>query len=226
MGIHAQNPSELNQVLQKLKSIKTYSYETEANAVFPDGKKDRKITRVYMDAANLRLQYADDFQVVLLNKDWLFKADHRSKQASVFHVRSYDKKNKGMLPELASVFEQHTMTRFLDSVVLKEGKLSPVKRKGDLVIYKINFPESNYLQWIEIVFNEKKQLPETIRTSSRFSEGRGPNGQPMITTLETISRNYSIRIDPKVFDEQQFFKKNGNKIALNQFKNYKVSTIL
>jgi len=225
-GLLAQSAPELQSVLQKLKSIRTYSYETEAKAVFPDGKRDRKLTRVYLDAANRQLQYVDDYQVVLLNKDWMFKADHRSKQASIFNVRSYDKKNQGLLPSLGSVFEQHTMARFLDSVVLKEGKLAPVKKKGDLTTYRITFPESTYLQWIEIVFNEKKQLPELIKTMSRFTEGRGNNGQVLVTTLETISRNYTTIIDPKVFDEQQFFRKNGDKIALNQFKTYKVSTIL
>lgn len=216
--------NDLMRITAKLKAIKTYSYQTETNARFPNGKTDQMKTEVYVDGPNKRLCYKTNFQVLLLTQKWAFKADHRNKNASVFDVIKYNAKFKNALPELDEVFRSNLAANYLDSLVVKKAKLQSAKRSGSVVTYKLGFPPDFYIKEMLIAYDESRELPEYIRIVSSYD--RGGKGAGTDSAIETICKGYSKTVPEKVFDTNQYFRVTGTKVQLQQYKNYKLSAIL
>ena len=217
--------ADLRVAVAQMKALKTYSYETTTNATFPNGKKDQMVTTVYMDGLGKRLCYKTNVQVLLLTNQWAYKADHRSKNVSVFNVVKYNDKYKKALPELETVFKSSLAATFMDSVVLRSGKLVSARRKGDVMTYTLHFPKDFSIEEIVIAYDNARKLPESVRIKTFQAgdlEGRREKGMYM----ETISKGYTATVPEAVFNVQQYFKEQGGKVALTQFKNYKVSSIL
>jgi outer membrane lipoprotein-sorting protein len=59
---------DLKPVFERLKSIKSYSYETLTTAVFPNGQKDQQHNHVYMDRLNKKFSYKSEQQTVMLKQ--------------------------------------------------------------------------------------------------------------------------------------------------------------
>lgn len=217
--------ADLKQVVARMKSLSTYSYQTENRAIFPNGQTDKNVTTVLMDGRRKRLCYKNNLQVLLLTDKWAYKADHRTKQVSVFNVVKYNDRYKKSLPELDAVFKSNLTATFLDSVLLRSGKLKSAKREGNLTTFKVGFSPDYYVEEMVIVYNHQRQLPESITIRS-FYAGDQQRTRAKGTTYETISKNYSETITESDFDTGHYFKVNGTKVALAQYKNYKVSSIL
>jgi outer membrane lipoprotein-sorting protein len=224
MEASAQNGSiaEVKPVFEKMKAIKSYSYESLTTAVFPNGQKDQQHTKVYMDRLNKKLSYKTEQQLVMLNQYWLFRADHENKTASVFDVSKYDKKNKDVLPQIESVFQYDMASVFMDSVLSRYGKLLSTTKKNSLVTYKIGFKEEGAaLKEMTIVYNSVTQLPESIyfRIENEIQSGRK-------VRMDILCNNYSVIVPQSVFDEKQYFNIVKGKPVLVQFKNYKLYSVL
>jgi outer membrane lipoprotein-sorting protein len=226
---HAQDatPSmaDLRSIAGKVKALNSYSYETVTNAVFANGKKDQMTTTVYMDRARKRLSYKTNTEVVLLTEKWAYQANHKKKTVGVFDVARYNEKNKKNLQQLDAVFKSNIAATFMDSIVLHSGKLVSAKRSGDLVTFTLKFPAGLTLQEMIITYNTAKQLPQQITTRSFFAADESGNNTKG-TRVETMSRNYSASVPESTFDPGQYFRVQGGKVILSQFKNYKVSSIL
>lgn len=222
---HAQNltMADLRSISATIKALNIYSYETVTNAIFPNGKKDQMTTTVYMDRTNKRLSYKTNTEIVLLTGKWAYQANHKHKTVGVFDVARYKAKNK--MQQLDAVFKNNIATTFMDSVVLHSGKLVSAKRSGDVTTFMLKFPPDLTLEEMVIVYNNRKQLVESIITRS-FFEGDVTGTRSKGTQLETISKNYTTTVPASVFETGQYFSVKGGKVILAQFKNYKVSSIL
>ncbi len=217
--------ADLRTAVVQMKALKTYSYETTTNAVFPGGKKDQTVTNVYMDGPGKRLCYKTKVQVLLLTSQWAYKADHRSKNVSVFNVVKYNDKYKKALPELESVFKNNLAAAFMDSVVLRSCKLVAAKKKGETVTYTLHFPKDHSIEEMVIVYDYARKLPDLIRIKT-FQAGDLAGTRERGMHMETISKGYTSNVPESIFNVQQYFSVKGGKVALTQFKNYKVSSIL
>jgi outer membrane lipoprotein-sorting protein len=220
----AQNGSvnELKPVFEKLKAIKSYSYETQTTALFPNGQKDVQHTRISMDRLNKKLTYKSEQQMIMLNQRWLFKADHENKTASVFDVSKYDKKNKNVLPQIESIFQYDMASLFMDSVISKYGTLVSAIKANTLTTYKIAFKnEGAALKEMILVYNSATQMPESI---SFKMENQMQNGKKV--KMDIICKNYSAVVPQSLFDEQQYFHMVKGKPVLVQFKSYKLYSVL
>lgn len=217
--------ADLKAVVNRLKSLKNYQYQTENNAVFPNGQKDHNTTYVYMDGDHKRLCYRNNLQVLLLTDKWAYRADHRTQRVSVFNVVKYNDRYKKAMPELDAVFKNNIAATFMDSILVRYGTLKSAKRKGNLVTFTIGFPKELAVETMIIVYDNSRQLPESI-TIRTFYPGDDSGNRSRGTTYETISKGYSLSVTDRDFDTGRYFRVNGSKVTLTQFKNYKVSSIL
>lgn len=225
----AQNPgmAELKTALARFKAFQTYGFESEMNAVFPDGSKDRMKMVLYMDKPGKRVYYSNDGQTMLVTEKWAFQADHKSRKASVFNVAKYNEKYKTYLPEVQQLFSEDLTSLYIDSFLLKQGKLKASKRAAHLSTYELSFPANNAIKELVIVVNETTGLPETIRMRSfqpspegRYNKSKGG------TTIETVCRNYRKTVPESVFDPMKYFQVKAGKAYLLQYKNYQLTSIL
>lgn len=214
---------ELHTIMNRIKNIQTYSFVSEAHAVFPSGERDDLHTTVYMDVAGQRLFYQNEHQVLLLNRKWVFQADHDAKTARVFNVDRYNAQYKAYLPELQEVFKSNLAATFIDSVLLLSGKLKSAVRHGDLGTFVLVFPKSSAMQEFTLVYDYAKGLPESIRTRSYLPPS---GGERKGTSYEMIYKAYSRKVPESVFDVGQYFQVSGKKVLLRRFKHYTISSIL
>lgn len=211
---------ELKPIFDHLKTIKAYSFENHTNAVFPNGKSDAVVTKVYMDKANECLFYSNKGETLLLNHKWVYKASHNTKIVQIFDIKAYNKRNKSVQTDIKSLFQYDVAAGFVDSVVMKYGKLLSSEKKGSLTTYKIGFSEEAGIKQVIVIYNESSQLPESIYIRMLKEEG-GKNMQ-----TEILCNNYKAVIPPAVFDEHAYFSAINGKVTLTQYKNYKVYSLL
>lgn len=211
---------DLKPLFDRLKTIKTYSFENHTDAVFPNGQKDVAVTKVFMDKTRQSLFYTNKGQTLLLNRKWVYKADHIAKTVQVFDVVAYNKKNKNASPALQTLFQYDMVSGFVDSVVMKYGRLLSSKKNGALTTYQIGFPADAALKQVTIVYNETAGLPESIYIRMVTGEG----GKKMQSDI--LCNNYKAVVPDAVFDEHAFFSVTGGKLSLTQYKNYKVYSLL
>lgn len=225
--VFAQTPTmaDLKEIVGKLKVLKTYSYETRTNVVFPDGTKETQTTSLYMDGPNKRLCYKNGDYLLLLTKQWAFKADHDSRNVSVFDVVKYNKRYKDALPEADVIFRTNIAAMFMDSVLVKEGKLSQAKRTGSKSTFTLSFQPDSYIKQVVIVYDHAKELPESVYVKT-FFEGPTKNGKKTGTLMESTSAQYNASVPEATFDAGRYFTVRGGKPVLVQYKNYKVTAIL
>ncbi|KAA5532227.1 hypothetical protein F0919_15625 [Taibaiella lutea] len=223
-AVYAQQHSitELKPVFERLKGLKTYSFENHTKATYSNGQKQEATTKIYMDKGNKCLSYVNEGESVLLNKTWVYKASHINKTAQVFKLDAYNKRNKGILPELQSLFKFDLSTAFVDSVLLTHGKMLSSDKKGTKVTCTLAIAGLPYIKQVIIVYDEGTFLPESIymRTESP------PDASGRKTVTETICDNYKTAVPASVFDEHQFFAIVKGKPVLTQYKNYKVYSVL
>jgi len=209
-------------MFDRLKSLKTYSYEYRTLGRFPGGQKDEMLSQVWMDRAGQKLCYKNREQLVMMNPEWIFKADHGQHTASIFRISSYNKRNKDVLPDVRNIFQYDMASVFMDSVLLQYGQLLSSSVKGDLSTYRVGFSSGGPLKEVMIVYNTARQLPESIyfRTETKTDNQGGE------IVMEIWCRNYSLTVPASVFDEKQYFSLRNGKAVLNQFKNYKIYSVL
>jgi outer membrane lipoprotein-sorting protein len=214
--------TELKPVFEKLKGLKAYSFENHTKASYSNGQKQEATTKVYMDKGNKCLSYVNEGESVLLNKTWAYKASHINKTAQVFKLDAYNKRNKGVLPELQSLFKYDLSAAFVDSVLLTHGKMLSSDKKGTKVTCTLAVVGLPYIKQVIIVYDDGTLLPESIymRTESP------PDGSGRKTVTETVCDNYKTTVPASVFDEHQFFAIVKGKPVLTQYKNYKVYSVL
>lgn len=217
--------AELRAAVGELKALKTYRYETETIALFPGGKKDKMTTKVYMDAPAKQLSYQTGKELLVLTPQWVFKADHKYKTVSVLSVARYDRQHKKELGELEAVFKSNLTATFLDSLVLRNGKLASAKRSGDLVTFVLRFPDDFSVEEVVMVYNSATRLPESVKIRT-FYPGDLSGSPEKGTVIETFSTGYSVTVPAKVFDTGQYFRIQNGKPVLLRYKDYKVTTNL
>jgi|GEM_PF-693304 len=228
-ALHAQDASMegLKAMLLKLKSLKVYAYETETNAVFPNGERDKMTAKLVMDAVHKRLLYKTGDQVLLVTDKWAYRADFEQKTVYLFNLaKAGHEKYKAQLPELDRLFKGEASAALIDSLLLKNAHLLSAKRLGDKTTYKLGFQPSYYVKELTVVYDHKKGLPESIYIKSFYPDSKGPDGKVKGTVYETMSKAYSTEVSPSVFDANAYFQIKGGKAVLSQFKNYKVSSVL
>lgn len=211
---------DLKPIFDRLKAMKSYSFENHTDAVFPNGQKDAIVTKVFMDKTKQCLFYTNKGETLLLNRKWVYKANHVQHTAQVFDIAAYNKQNKKALPALQSLFQYDMMTGFLDSLVLKHGKLVSAKKEGTLTTYQIGFVARTSIKQMTIVYNDASGLPESIYIRTISGEGNKK------MQSEILCNNYKAVVPDAVFDEHAFFSTAKGKVLLNQYKNYKVYALL
>lgn len=228
-GAYAQNDkpdqSDLLAALARLKSLSVYQYETETKALFPNGQKDEIHAQLYVDRPREQICYRTNKQLLVMNKKWIYKADFSNEMVNIFSNTQYEK-YKAYLPDRDELFSGKLLWGFIDSAILKRARLLDSERKGDLLTFKLEFPDDFYIQSFVLEYDESKGLPRLIKIRALYSEGSSWDGNTSKTIYETTSKNYQLKVPDSVFDTDRLFKVTGGKIHLLQYKNYKVSSIL
>jgi len=215
------NMAELRPVLERLKALKQYSYESRAHVVFPNGQTDDMTTQVSMDKSGQRLFYSNKGETLLLNNTWLFKLSHTKSMAQVFKLSAYRKMHKGAAGDIQALFKIDMMAMFIDSVICKQGRLASADRKEGMVTYKVLFPAEASLKELQLVYNEQKQLPERIYLKMVMQQP----GKTAVSS-EVSCSGYTTSFPDKVFDEHNYFSIEKGRPVLSRNKNYKVYSAL
>jgi hypothetical protein len=211
---------DLRAVFDRLKTVKTYSFENHTDAVFANGQKDAAVTKVFMDKAKQCLFYTNKGETFLLTPHWVYKASHIKKTAQVFDLAAYNKRTKKAFPVLQTIFQYDMVSGFVDSVVMKHGKLLSVKKEGALTTYQIGFAPEAAIKQLTIVYNESAGLPESVYIRTVVGDGKRK------MQSEILCNNYKSTIPAAIFDEHNYFSVQQGKVALTQYKDYKVYPLL
>lgn len=226
---HNDKLKELKSIFDALKGLKTYSYEMDLHAVFPDGSKDKIHSEIYMDKANERLYYVTDLQVMLLNKKWFYQVEHPGKKVRVFDVTKYNKKYKDQLPELKEVFNTDAVTMFIDSFLVQYAKIKSYAKEGNIATFTLSFPDGSHIKEFVLKYDYDKQLPALLKLKVQQSEGDGiaEDGRKRKTiTYDYLCSKYNKTIPEQLFNPHQFFEFKNGKVTLLKYKEYKLFTII
>lgn len=222
LDVLSQNLSlaDFKSVSSKIRSLKRYSYVAKITGQFPNGQKDVMTTTTYMDANKSSMAYKNEIEQVIVNQHWFYKVNHPEKYVSIFDIKKYQQKYPGPKGDISSLFNSTMSADFLDSAVIKVGKLTTAKRVGNISIFEFTFSKEVPLQTFILKFDNSTGLPQSIamRTVNQDEYGR-----PM--EISVYCDSYSNSFPESVFETNNLFNLNKGKVNLLKFKQYKVSTI-
>lgn len=217
--------AEFLSVFRELQALPAYQYETETDARYPNGQKDKLETRLCVNRKEKKLFYQTSSQVLVINNDWIYSADLFHQTVSILRKSKYPEYRK-QLPGFNDLFNGGLIKGLIDSMVLKHAAVSKTDRNGDLLTFRLSFPKGFYVEQFIMVYNTRTALPEVIRFRARYAEGRRADGKEQATVYETVCRHYSKQVPDNVFDTRKYFHVEGGKVQLSRFKNYKASSVL
>lgn len=218
---------KLKEITRQIKTMKTYGYDYEINAIFPNGQTDRLTGETFTDGANMMLFNKSNAHTILLSPNWLYRADHRNKSITVVNLsRHFNHKDQQEWYD--GMFNSNISSGFLDSIVVKHGVLKAYRERNDTVSIEVVFSVPIPLKKIELTFDYKNKIPVAVKIHSFYPQDESTTDQPgKIGTSHTVScTNYrkDIRMFPADFIK--YFAVKGEKIELSQYRNYKLHTLL
>lgn len=212
---------DFKEVSAKIRSMKRYGYTTTMTGIFPNGQKDELVTTTFMDLEKKNYAYKNKIEQVILNSTWFYRANHSGKSVSVFDVNKYKARYKGEQGNLAAIFNSSLSADFLDSLVVKEGKLKVAKKEGSVSIFEFEFAPQASLKSLIIKFDHSKGMLQSI-----FMHTVGEYGAGRRSEYKILCSGYSSTFSDAEFDTKNLFSVSGSKANLLKYKNYKVSSIL
>lgn len=217
--------AKLQSVFQKLQQLPEYQYETETNAIYPNGTKDKLSTLLCVNRKEKELYYQTNNQILIINKKWIYNADLFNKTVSILSKRRYAK-YKDQMPNPDDFFDGKTIGNLMDSTILNKAVLKDVDHNGDLITYKLGFAKGSYFDEFVLVYNSKTELPQLIRFRVKYNNGKNADGSSQNSIYETICKNYKVKLSDEVFDTKKYFYVKDGKVKLLKYKNFKVSAVL
>lgn len=216
---------ELLGLSQAMKNARNLSYAYSFDADFPNGQHDKLSGKMYMGSDDRVLLNDNDAFTMLYNDTWFYKADHREKTVTIVNVGKHLNKDYKAALE-SDVFQNGSLTIYLDSIICKYGTIQHIRRDGDTVSMELGFPQQVPIRSIEMVYNEKAKMMigYVIKT---FQAYRSFDLQKNKGTTKIIRCSNFKHIDnSKVYKTDNLFKITGDRVILKKYKKYKLNTKL
>lgn len=216
---------ELLSLSEAMKNARNLSYSYSFDAEFPNGQRDKLSGKMYMGNDDKVLLNDNDAFTMLYNSTWYYKADHREKTVTIVNVAKHLNRDYKSTLE-SDVFQNGSLTIYLDSIICKYGTIQHISRNGDTVSMELGFPQRVPIRSIEMVYNEKAKMMiqyevKTFQAYRSFDLGKDKG------TSKVIRCSGFKRIDNnKAYKTDNLFKVTGDKVVLKKYKKYKLNTKL
>jgi hypothetical protein len=210
--------------MQEMKASRNMSYKYSMTAEYPNGEKDHVDGTAYMGNDNKLLFNNNDAMTTIYNGSWYYRADHREKTIAVLNVSKHlSKSYKEALEK--DMFENNALGIYLDSVIVKYGKVKKMTKAGDTVYLELRFPDNMYVTGIDVVFNEKEKM--MIRYVTRtYQPWKGNEYGRNKGTSQVISCSDFKKAESGAYGMDGFFKVKGNKVVLKRYNKYTLTSKL
>lgn len=219
-GQKADTLAILSNVSNKFKTLRNFRYEYTQSAHFPNGQKDSLTGEFYMDNDNMVVFNDCDAFTMFYTSHWFYNANHRKKEVKAVNLdKEYSKKLKK--ENEVSLFQNNQLAKFMDSVVLKNAKISSYERSRDTMKIVLKFSQSQTIQEINLMFDEKLDMPISYYLIMMAPFQQTPKGiQSTKVTMKCWNFN-KIGIGKK-YSEDDYFVTNKGKIELKKYNKYKL----
>src|SRR5690606_10563790 len=166
MGSHAQISSYMNKLtgmVQSLKELKVYGYDYTIRITYPNGQKDQLSGKSYVDGANKIYYNTNQAQTILLTPEWYYRAEHRDKKLTIIDLKKhYTDENKQAYR--ADLFNNNMLSYYLDSVIIKYGRIQKYEERGDTATIHLTFRTNTPVQKMEVSYDMKRDIPFSVKT--------------------------------------------------------------
>ncbi len=209
----------LKRLSSDLKNITNLSYRYKMNVKFPNGDKDNMEGYVYLNTED-KIYYNDCASFTMLySPKWLYSADHKSKTIEIVDLGKEKDKKLTKLRE-KEIFQNGALSTFLDSVLLKKGKVNKYDFEGNIYNIAINFPQLN-VQRMSLSFDTSKGLLVSCGMNLSNPFDKVPSGTRYVNvTIECDS--FKTVTDKTVYTTEQYFVRTKNKTDLKKYNTYKL----
>lgn len=213
--------SDFKNAYSKIRALKRYTYVSKMTGIFPNGNKDEMKTTTFIDAESGKLAYKNALEHTILNTNWFYKVNFQEEFVSVFNVNSYKNKYPGAMGDLASIFKSATALDYIDTMIMRQGKLIKATKNGNISLFEFSFSKEADLKSFVLKFDNNTGLPQTITMKTVNEDDFGRKME-----MNIICEGYSREVPETAFETSGFFSVNGAKVTLLKYKNYKLTSIL
>lgn len=209
----------VREVIGRLRKLPAIGYHFQAKAVFPDGGSDSLSGTMYMDSKQQLFFNDNESSVFLLTPQWFYRAEHHKKEITILNLDSYYKKDELKQQVLDELFQGGLATEFLDSILLKHGRVTAFSSEPPLVKLQVQLPPSTYnVKQLEIWYNTALQMPAALIMESIYQVETDKFIQQTIKcTSYTNAPPTGDKLDPK-----GYFRILDGKVLPVKYKSYKV----
>jgi len=226
-GQRKQVPEKLRQVVEALKQTRTYGYHFVIQADFPNGQKDKLSGEAYMDGANRIMFNKTEAFVMLYSDKWFYRANHHEKTITIVNLdKHYNDVNK--ISGRNELFGNQMTGEFLDSMIMKYGRVSLLEEQGNIINAVLEFPKSMALNKIELTYNLKEKIPVSMNLYIFYPAEEDPGHGIKRKGISQVIKcsQYKKAIAMKHTDTKTYFLVSDGTVQLKQFNNYKIYSLL
>jgi hypothetical protein len=216
--------AEIRNVAISLKQLRNVQYDYIKKVQFPNGEKDQLKGKILLDNDNSFLLNDCDAFTLIYGSHWFYRADHRKKTLQITSLEKDRGRGNGKKQKKATekdIFQNGAVTNFLDSVLLKKGKIKDIKKEGELTQLTVSFPSSENVRSIIIAYSDTGNMPLRYELEVFQPWRATPKGVEGVEA-KIICTNFSSINEKTENIIGNFFIYKKGRIELKKYKAYKL----
>lgn len=206
-------------IIDELKKTGDVSYSYAMHMLYPNLHRENVTGSMYVSNKNKLLLNDNNAFTMLYTAHWFYKADHKKKTISIVNLdKEEDAELKRRIEQ--ELFENGSLTEFLDSVVMKRGQLKSYGMNKDTVKFEIVFP-TELIKSISIDYQSKNRTMISYRMVTFQPTDETEDGVEGIMQTVTCS-GFQKKVNIKKCEPGNFFSLENGSIVLKKYNRYKI----
>lgn len=211
----------LQELANVLKGANGFLIDYTMDVRFPNGDKDHIDGTTYIDTKN-KIYYNDCKQSTMLyTATWYYQADHINKVITIVELKKENKKLSAEREKL--IFGNGALSAFLDTVVIKKGKVTTLSYTNSTCHLAVSFPKKFYLKKMNFTYDTLSKIP--LNCSVDALKPVDALGKELINVAASYTRFQKIT-DNSPYSTELLFTHAKNKITLKKYTSYKLQSNL
>lgn len=218
--------NKLKLILKDIKTLENYGYDYLIHMQYPGGKSDKITGEMFARNRDKFMYNSSTIHTMLLTPDWFYRANHIDKTVTILDVQ--DHLSTEMKERMNDVFNGFITGYFIDSVVLKHGRLRQYSENKDTVSLQLTLALNSPIKSIDLKYDFRNRIPVLIKVRSFYPTGDRSSAAPEEGITQTVycTHYHKDKKEDAKIHPNSYFTIEGKKVQLKQYTNYKLISYL
>jgi len=213
--------SNLAEVLHHAQLDGVTKFDFNMSIIYPNKAQEQYNGFSIIDSKRNFFAQSSSMGTCIMNDKFYYKADHDDKTVQVINIKK--KFNTDYIKDKNDqIFKFKELNYFIDSIMLRYGKVSKVQQHHDTMSATIIFPSLEYIKSINLKYLASSKaivMYEIAMFQVEEDDFYGPNAG---TSIKFKCKNYKHKYEYTEFSLDKFFIIERGQVKLKKYINYSI----